>query len=92
MNGRPDNWAFGLNFGASEEIYKGLDLQFSFAYAHFETISNISGDAFSYIMGTEYLLIKDLAFKAEVEINTNPIFEDDVRVNLGLNYYFSRNL
>jgi hypothetical protein len=92
MNGRPDNWALGLNFGVSEEIYRGLDLQFSFAYAHFQTISNVDGNAFSYIMGTEYLLIRDLVLKAELEINTNPIFEDDVRVNLGLSYYFSRNL
>jgi hypothetical protein len=92
MNGRPDNWALGLNFGVSEEIYRGLDLQFSFAYARFQNISNIEGNAFSYIMGAEYLPIRDLVLKAEVEINTNPILEDDVRVNLGVSYHFSTNL
>ena len=88
MDARDDDRAIGLNFGISEEIFRGLDLQFSFAYAHFETITNKDGNAFSYIMGAEYLLTRDLALKAGVEINTNPDFDKDIRTNLGVSYYF----
>jgi hypothetical protein len=88
IDGREDDRAIGLNFGISEEILRGLDLQFSFAYANFETITNKDGNAFSYIMGTQYLLTRDLALKAEVEINTNPDFAKDIRTNIGVSYYF----
>jgi hypothetical protein len=88
MDARDDDRAVGLNFGISEEIFRGLDLQFSFAYAHFETITNKDGNAFSYIMGAEYLLTRDLVLKAGVEINTNPDFDKDIRTNLGVSYYF----
>ncbi len=88
IDARDDDRAIGLNFGISEEIFRGLDLQFSFAYAHFETITNKDGNAFSYIMGAEYLLTRDLVLKAGVEINTNPDFDKDIRTNLGVSYYF----
>jgi hypothetical protein len=39
-------------------------------------------------MGTQYLLTRDLALKAEVEINTNPDFAKDIRTNIGVSYYF----
>jgi hypothetical protein len=89
IDGRKDDYAFGLNFNLNEEIYKGLDLQFAFAYAYYNKITNQEGNAFSYIMGFEYLLIKDLILKADVELNTNPDFEKDARVDLGISYYFS---
>ncbi|MCH8028975.1 MAG: hypothetical protein IH874_03465 [Candidatus Dadabacteria bacterium] len=88
VDGREDDRAIGFNFGVSEEILRGLDLQFSFAYANFETVTNKDGDAFSYIMGVQYLVIRGLVVRAEVEINTNPDFEKDVRTNLGVSYYF----
>ena len=88
IDGRRNDRAIGLNFGISEEILRGLDVQFSFAYANFETITNKDGNAFSYIMGTQYLLTRDLALKAEVEINTNPDFDKDIRTNIGVSYYF----
>jgi hypothetical protein len=84
-----DDHAFGLNFNLNEQIYNGLDLQFAFAYAYYKKITNQSGNAFSYIMGFEYLLVKNLTFKADLELNTNPDFNKDARVDLGLSYYFS---
>jgi hypothetical protein len=89
IDGRKNDHAFGLNFNLSEQIYDGLDLQFAFAYANYEKITNQSGNAFSYIMGFEYLLIKNLVFKADLELNTNPDFNQDARVDLGLSYNFS---
>ncbi len=89
IDGRDDDRAFGLNFNLNEEIYNGLNLQFAFAYANYKKITNQEGNAFSYIMGFEYLLIKDLILKADVELNTNPDFNQDARVDLGLSYYFS---
>jgi len=88
IDGRDDDRAVGLNFGISEEVLRGLDLQFSFAYAHFETITNKDGNAFSYIMGIQYLLTRDLVLKAELEVNTNPDFDKDIRTNLGVSYYY----
>ncbi|MDA2919935.1 hypothetical protein MYX76_10650 [Desulfobacterota bacterium AH_259_B03_O07] len=89
IDGRKDDYAFGLNFDITEEIYRGLELQFAFAYAYYDKITNQKGNAFSYIFGMEYLLVKDLVLRTDVEINTNPDFERDVRVDLGLSYYFS---
>lgn len=88
IDGRERDRALGLNFGVSEEILRGLELQFSFAYANFKSIANKDGNAFSYIMGSQYLLIRNLVLRAEVELNTNPDFEKDVRTNLGVSYYF----
>ncbi|HXG30843.1 MAG TPA: hypothetical protein VNK81_04290 [Thermodesulfobacteriota bacterium] len=88
IDGRNDDRAVGLNFGISEEILRGLDLQFSFAYAHFETITNKDGNAFSHIMGVQYLLTRNLVLKAELEVNTNPDFNKDIRTNLGVSYYY----
>jgi hypothetical protein len=89
IDGRDDDYAFGLNFNLNEQIYNGLDLQFAFAYAYYNKITNQEGNAFSYIMGFEYLLVKNLTLKADVELNTNPDFNKDARVDLGLSYYFS---
>ena len=83
-----DDTAVGVRLNVFEEIIKGFELQFSFAYAHFETVTNKEGNAQSYIFGGEYLLVRNLALKAGVEINSNPDFDSDVRTNLGLNYYF----
>lgn len=88
IDGRQNDRAVGLNFGVSEEVLRGLDLQFSFAYAHFDSITNKSGNGFSYIMGTQYLVIRNLLLKAELEINSNPDFKRDVRPNLAVSYYF----
>ncbi len=85
-----DGTAVGVRLNVFEEIIKGFELQFSFAYAHFETISNQEGNAQSYIFRGEYLVVRNLALKAGVEINSNPDFDIDVRTDLGLNYYFSR--
>ena len=84
-----DDYAFGLNFNLNEEIYNGLDLQFAFAYAYYKKITNQKGNAFSYIMGFEYLLVRNLVLRADLELNTNPDFNKDARVDLGLSYYFS---
>jgi hypothetical protein len=89
IDGKDDDYAFGLNFNLNEQIYNGLDLQFAFAYAYYKKITNQEGNAFSYIMGFEYLLVKNLILKADVELNTNPDFNKDARVDLGLSYYFS---
>ena len=89
IDGRDDDYAFGLNFNLNQQIYNGLDLQFAFAYAYYNKITNQEGNAFSYIMGFEYLLVKNLTLKADVELNTNPDFNKDARVDLGLSYYFS---
>ena len=89
IDGRSDDNAFGLNFNLNEQIYDGLDLQFAFAYANYEKITNQSGNALSYIMGFEYLIIKNLVLRADVELNTNPDFNHDTRVDLGLSYNFA---
>ncbi len=89
IDGSSDDYAFGLNLDVTEEIYRGLELEFSFAYAYYDKITNQEGNAFSYIMGIEYLLIRDLVVRTGVEFNTNPDFEKDVRVDLGISYSFS---
>lgn len=88
IDGREDDRAIGLNLNVSEEIIRGLVLQFTFAYAHFEKLTGKDGNAFSYIIGAEYLLIRNLALRAELEVNSNPDFDDDIRTNLGVSYYF----
>lgn len=88
IDGRADDRAVGLNLGLSQEILRGWDMQLNFAYAHVRTVTNQDGNAFSYIVGTNYLVLRDVALKAELEINTNPDFKRDVRTNLGVSYYF----
>ncbi len=88
INGRQNDRAIGADFGVSEEILKGLDLQFSFAYANTQTITNLNGNSFSYIMGVQYLLIRNLVVNASLEINSNPQFNSDVRPNIGVSYHF----
>jgi len=93
IEGRDSNdYAFGLNMDISKEIYSGWQMQFAFAYAYYDKITNQDGNAFSYIIGSEYMLLRNLVLKTDLEINTNPDFNDDVRVTLGLNYYFAENI
>lgn len=81
--------AVGVNAGVSEEILRGLELHAVFAFAEFDTITGKSGDAYSYIFGTQYLLVRNLSLLAEMEFNTNPDFAVDLRGNFGLTYAFS---
>jgi len=81
--------AIGVNAGVSEEILRGLELHAVFAFAHFDTITGKSGDAYSYIFGTQYLVVRDVSLLAEMEFNTNPDFEVDLRGNFGVTYAFS---
>lgn len=82
------NRAVGVDFGVSEEILKGLDLQFSFAYANTQTITNLNGNSYSYLMGVQYLLIRNLVVNAALQINSNAQFNSDVRPNIGVSYHF----
>jgi hypothetical protein len=82
------NRAIGVNFGISEEILRGLDLQFSFAYANTQTITNLTGNSYSYIIGVQYVLIRNLVVNAVLEVNSNPQFNSDVRPNIGVSYHF----
>lgn len=91
IDGRKDDKALGFNFLVSEEILRGLNIHFAFAYAHFKKVTDQDGDAFSYITGVQYLLIRNLLLRSELEVNSNPDFKRDIRINLGINYYFSRN-
>jgi hypothetical protein len=36
--------------------------------------------------------MRNLALRTDLEINTNPDFDDDVRITLGLSYYFAKNI
>ncbi|MFI5323659.1 MAG: hypothetical protein ACHQ6U_09050 [Thermodesulfobacteriota bacterium] len=93
INGNSNNdYAFGLNTSIYEEIRKGWQLEFAFAYAYYNKITNQSGNAFSYIVGNEYMLTKDLVMRTAVEFNTNPDFPKDFRVDLGLSYFFSTSM
>jgi hypothetical protein len=83
--------AVGVNCGASEEILRGLEIHTIFAFANFDSISGKGGNAYSYIAGTQYMLIRNVSLLAEVEYNTNPDFETDVRGNFGITYSFSRS-
>jgi hypothetical protein len=88
LNGRGEDQALGVNFSLSEELLRGLQLHYSFAYVHVETITGKEGDAFSHAFGSQYLLTRNLLFKAEVEINANPDFKTDTRVNFVASYDF----
>jgi len=88
LKGRGKDEAVGVNFSVSEEILRGLNLHYSFAFVHVETLTNKIGDAFSHAFGLQYLLIRNLLLKAEVELNDNPDFQTDTRVNLVASYDF----
>lgn len=93
IEGRDSNdYAFGLNMDVAKEIYSGWQMRLAFAYAYYDKITNQDGNAFSYIIGSEYLLRRDLVLKTDLEINTNPDFNDDVRATIGLSYYFAENI
>lgn len=92
IDGRDDDYAFGMNLDISKEVYRGWEMEFAFAYAYYDKITNQDGNAFSYIIGSEYLIQRNLALRTDLEINTNPDFDDDVRVTLGLSYYFAQNI
>jgi opacity protein-like surface antigen len=79
----------GVNCGASEEILRGLEIHAVFAFASFDSISGKDGNAYSYIAGTQYMVVRNVSLLAEVEYNTNPDFETDVRGNFGITYTFS---
>jgi hypothetical protein len=83
--------AVGVNCGASEEILRGLELHAVFAFANFQSISNKDGNAYSYIVGTQYMVVRNVSLLAEVEYNVNPDFDADVRGNFGITYSFSRS-
>lgn len=86
------DYAVGVNTSLYEEIRNGWQLEFAFAYAYYNKITNQSGNAFSYIVGNEYVIKKDLVLRTAVEFNTNPDFQKDIRVDLGLSYFFSESL
>ncbi|MEO6025952.1 MAG: hypothetical protein ABIR79_03690 [Candidatus Binatia bacterium] len=89
IDGGGNDRAIGVNCGVSEEILRGLEIHAVFAFANFDSITGKHGDAFSYIFGTQYLVIRNVSLLAEMEYNTNPDFETDVRGNFGLTYTFS---
>jgi len=89
---REDDYAVGMNTSLYEEIMTGWQLEFSFAYAYYDKITNQDGNAFSYIIGSEYVVFRNLVLRTDLEFNTNPDFNKDVRVDLALSYYFSKNL
>ncbi len=83
--------AVGVNCGVSQEILRGLAVHAVFAFASFDSISRKDGDAYSYIAGTQYMVVRNVSLLAEVEFNTNPDFESDVRGNFGITYSFGRS-
>jgi hypothetical protein len=89
IDGGGKDRAIGVNCGVSEEILRGLELHAVFAFANFDSISGKHGDAYSYIFGTQYLVVRNVSLLAEMEFNTNPDFEADVRGNFGVTYAFS---
>ena len=90
--GGDTDYAIGLNTSLYQEVMTGWELQFAFAYAYYDKITNQSGNAFSYILGSDYVILKDLVLRTAVEFNTNPDFHRDIRVDLGLSYYFSTSM
>lgn len=82
--------AIGVNCGVSEEILRGLEIHGIFAFASFDSITGKHGQAYSYIVGTQYLVFRNVSLLAEMEYNTNPDFEVDVRGNFGITYTFGR--
>jgi len=91
IEGRGRDQVIGANSGLSQEVLRGLELHALFAFANFHTITGQGGNAYSYIAGAQYLLVRNVSLLAEVELNRNPDFENDVRGNFGLSYYFSRS-
>ncbi|MEB2286194.1 MAG: hypothetical protein B6D46_00070 [Polyangiaceae bacterium UTPRO1] len=89
IDGGGDDRAVGVNCGVSEEILRGLEIHGIFAFANFDSITGKHGNAYSYIIGTQYLVVRNVSLLAEMEYNTNPDFEVDVRGNFGLTYTFS---
>ena len=92
IDGGDDDYALGMNLDITKEVYRGWEMEFAFAYAYYDKITNQDGSAFSYIIGSEYLIMRNLALRTDLEINTNPDFDDDVRLTLGLSYYFAQNI
>ncbi len=90
--GGETDYAVGLNSSLYEQVMSGWQLQFAFAYAYYNKITNQSGNAFSYIIGSDYVLMKDLVLRTALEFNTNPDFHRDIRVDLGLSYFFSTSM
>lgn len=86
-----DDYAVGVNTSLYEQLTNYWQLEFAFAYAYYDKITNQEGNAFSYIIGSEYLIFRNLLLRTGVEFNTNPDFSQDVRVDLGLSYNFSVN-
>jgi hypothetical protein len=89
IEGGGQDRAIGVNCGVSEEILRGLEVHAVFAFASFDSISGKEGNAYSYIVGTQYMLVRNVSLLAEMEYNTNPDFETDVRGNFGITYSFS---
>ncbi len=87
-----NDYAVGMNTSVYEQITSDWQLEFAFAYAYYDKITNQDGNAFSYILGSEYVIYRNLVMRTAIEFNTNPDFDKDVRVDLGLSYYFSKNL
>lgn len=90
--GGETDYAVGLNTSLYEQVMSGWQLQFAFAYAYYDKITNQSGNAFSYIVGSDYVLLKDLVLRTAIEFNTNQDFHEDIRVDLGLSYFFSTSM
>lgn len=86
------DYAVGLNTSLYEQVMSNWQLQFAFAYAYYNKITNQSGNAFSYIVGSDYVLLKNLVLRTALEFNTNPDFHRDIRVDLGLSYFFSTSM
>ncbi len=81
--------AVGVNCGLSQEILRGLEVHGVFAFANFDSISGKHGNAYSYIFGTQYMVVRNVSLLAEMEYNTNQDFETDLRGNFGITYAFS---
>ncbi len=93
IEGADDNdYAIGTNTSLFQNITNEWQVEFAFAYSYYDKITNQSGNAFSYIIGNEYLLFRNLVLRTGLEFNTNPDYSKDIRVDLGLSYYFSRSL
>jgi opacity protein-like surface antigen len=89
IDGGGSDRAIGVNCGVSEEILRGLEVHGVFAFANFDSISGKHGNAYSYIVGTQYMVIRNVSLLAEMEYNTNPDFKVDARGNFGVTYSFS---
>jgi hypothetical protein len=82
--------AVGVNCGLSEELVPGVEVHGIFAFADVDSITGKSGSAYSYIFGTQYLVVRNVSLLAEMEYNTNPDSKTDVRGNFGITYSFNR--